>query len=652
MEIERIKPVKLVNLEQIFQDRNFIIPDYQRGFSWEDKQINDLIKDIENLYASDHMHYTGTIVASAQSPDNPDKFEIVDGQQRLTTLIILLKCIYEIDINRFENIKNIFLWRGQTGDEQLVLEPNAEVNQFYKSVIIDGDSPVSELKSEEAIRAAKIIFKKWLRGNLKKIDIICNVVTKRLGFIFYTPKYDKEIGIMFEVINNRGKELSELEKIKNYFIYYATIFDKNSLRKDINQRWVRIQMNLSRAKKTTLDDENSFLRFCYLVYYESNTKKAAKIYETLKDRYQAVHKDELIISDNVKDISNFVKFLDSASRYYLYFFRDKEFLDENTDLKLATHVDKTIKRMRCHHVHASIMPIYLAVMHKLSEYAEEVVSLLNLLEILNFRVYILPEITGRTDEKQSDLFDFAHKFFNEFEWNSNVSDDQYTYYSGHKIEGTIFNWIGDNMLDFVKHMSPVEKFMDSLVALAEPEEYNYYNWKGIRFFLASYEEYLKIKYKKTYDIQEVLKKRRSNGMEANDYLSIEHIWASKNLSEKYEENFIEKRRLGNFALLGLNSNQSLSDNDIPLKIEELNDFNSKNHGSLEMVQVAELKIILKEASEYLDKDGERRRTRKYFQDLSSKINDIRENKFISFALIRWHIEGEKVRTKSKVDSFT
>ncbi|MBK7570056.1 MAG: hypothetical protein IPI31_19785 [Bacteroidetes bacterium] len=66
------------------------------------------------------------------------------------------------------------------------------------------------------------------KREFKKIDIICNVVTKRLGFIFYTPKYDKEIGIMFEVINNRGKELSELEKIKNYFIYYATIFDKNS----------------------------------------------------------------------------------------------------------------------------------------------------------------------------------------------------------------------------------------------------------------------------------------------------------------------------------------------------------------------------------------------------------------------------------------
>ncbi len=90
---------ELLNLKDIFAqgERAFIIPEYQRGYSWEKRQRDDLIVDIENLFLSSYKHFTGTIVASYKKTSEEDKtnvYNIVDGQQRLTSLVILLSSLH------------------------------------------------------------------------------------------------------------------------------------------------------------------------------------------------------------------------------------------------------------------------------------------------------------------------------------------------------------------------------------------------------------------------------------------------------------------------------------------------------------------------------------------------------------------------------
>lgn len=70
---------KLLTLQDIFKNRFFSIPDYQRGYSWEDKQVEAILSDIEHLMKSNYIHYTGTIVATRK---NDTTYDIVDGQQR------------------------------------------------------------------------------------------------------------------------------------------------------------------------------------------------------------------------------------------------------------------------------------------------------------------------------------------------------------------------------------------------------------------------------------------------------------------------------------------------------------------------------------------------------------------------------------------
>ena len=73
-------------------DMEYIIPLYQRAYAWEDKQLIQLIEDINDV-ADDANYYIGALIVSRQG----NKFEVVDGQQRLTSLYLLLNCLgYEV----------------------------------------------------------------------------------------------------------------------------------------------------------------------------------------------------------------------------------------------------------------------------------------------------------------------------------------------------------------------------------------------------------------------------------------------------------------------------------------------------------------------------------------------------------------------------
>ncbi len=97
-------PDLVKSISQIFANRIFHVPDYQRGYSWEVKQWNDLLEDLD-LLSGQKTHFTGTLVlrqlgdGSSKMLDTKGQayssFDIIDGQQRLTTVVVLLKAIYD-----------------------------------------------------------------------------------------------------------------------------------------------------------------------------------------------------------------------------------------------------------------------------------------------------------------------------------------------------------------------------------------------------------------------------------------------------------------------------------------------------------------------------------------------------------------------------
>ena len=75
----------------------FYVPDYQRSYAWEDKQINDFFDDFKaNYNGVNKRYYYGTILLQSKEEEGiRERYDIVDGQQRLTTLVVFIKCLLD-----------------------------------------------------------------------------------------------------------------------------------------------------------------------------------------------------------------------------------------------------------------------------------------------------------------------------------------------------------------------------------------------------------------------------------------------------------------------------------------------------------------------------------------------------------------------------
>lgn len=628
----------LLSLEEIVKGNLFKIPDYQRGYSWEEEQLNDLLKDIEHIEKKNHRHYTGTIVITK---NDLGKYEIVDGQQRLTSLIILLKLIYDSESEKFKSILETFVLR-KNGD--YVLETNSDTQHYFREAILgDKKNLQADIKSKQNLIFAKKHFKKWLKKQENQ-EHVYNTVIEKLGFICYSPENTNEIGIMFEVINNRGKALSELEKIKNYFIYYATIHSSRSLKDKINHNWVTLLRHLSEAGITSNEEENKYLRNCYIVFYSTNKQKSWYVYDELKELYKPEDIENL--SDKLEEICEFIDFIEQAAQSYAFLMNDDTFKNSYKG-NYQNEISIALKRLRCHPVNASIMPLYISTMAYLFEKPEEVCELLQLIEKVNFRIYVIPNTKiARADSKQGDLFNWANELYWDSEWHTDQDEEPYYTWRERKIEGDIFRYVAMNLEDFVQVLCPEEVFIQSLT-LDLDEPYDYYQWNGLRFFLASYEEWLNENRKESWDIEKILitreeaKKKNRN----NDYLSKEHIWARANRNEDFSHDHREKRRLGNFVLLGLASNIQLQADDLEDKVELLIE-----KSSISMMQVSLLSKYIEQATYYASQ-YRAVKNKNYYWAQAAKLIDIRETELIKFALNRWKLKIERFTKFDRVDSF-
>ena len=617
---------ELKSFDDIMQEKHFFrIPDYQRGYSWEKQQRADLLKDIEYLIKSgyEYRHYTGTIVASKNNEETVDVandyvvFDVVDGQQRMASLILLLSVICRLlkksaVTSKYEHteIFSKFIQRGPIGNTVRKLRLGKEQDVLFGRLVTEGVTPSvrdAESKSDQNLINAVSQYQKWLKRDDVNIDDVLKCVCENLGFLLYAPEKDKELGIMFEVINNRGKALTELEKIKNYLIYYADKNDKSDIKKHVNEAWPRILKNLNEIDYTSNESEDRFLRNCWIVFKDTHKSRSHHVYDNLKHEWPP---DEENNEKHVSDILAFIEFLESAAKFYTQYLNRKGVTDKQERYWL--------ERISCHPADASITPLILAIFNEVTDQNERN-ELFELLEKLNFRFYGTG-IAGRSDSGQGELFDYANTFFN------NEQDE----------DGTIIDvqWLKDKLISFVNDRAKDKSFVEYLT-LDKDEAGNYYTWVGLKFFLASYEEYLRKQRKESIDIQQIMAPR--NPEAPNDFFHREHIWAEKDYTkiDDSRDLNVNKRRLGNFLLLKETENIKVS-NKPPEEKVKLYFADRKNDPNTLMIR--ELEDIFENAKEDEKKIKDRqRKTSKYWSKVYQRFLDKREEKMINFALERWRI---------------
>ena len=626
---------QLRTLPEIFEGSFFCIPDYQRGYAWDEKQIDELLKDVDHLLLDNSAirHYTGTLVLS-RSKKLVNQYNIVDGQQRLTTLVIFFKCISLFaDREDKEIIVTKYLKRGDVGNDQFVLKLNLDTNKFFEKVILSDcnleNCPIT-LESHERLLNAYNLINKWLSQKTASgasIEHILGVLEGRLGFLVYSPVEDAETGIMFEVINNRGKQLSELEKVKNYLIYCSIKLSAFSLRDDITEHWSDILQSLNKAKKTSPNEESSFLRYCLVVFFKMNKTDSQYGYDVLKSRIKIDQclQDVEKKNNTIIRLQDFIQFLKLSAKWY-------EHLYAPNYVGLDKAIKPLIENIRAQNVHASIMPLFLALVLKNKGKGEVLTRHLALLETLNFRVYIANGMTSRKDKGQGDLYQYASKYYYGNLLKHCVSDDERTI---GKVE-----LINDHqaleylLVSFTQNLAH-DGWFEASFDLDDKSSFDFYNWRGIRYFLMNYESSLQPN--KTINIDKILKSRSSG--KTNDYLSIEHLWATENrISEGQncrEVDYYQKRRLGNFVLLELRLNIQGSDDDVWIKADRyLDGFEQEAPTDLYHVRLAG-KSVRKTVKAMSDV----KKTINYYTDFYSEIINEQEERYIKFAMKRWSLKG-------------
>lgn len=643
---------ELLSLQDLFNKKIFRIPDYQRGYSWSSQQLNEFWEDIINL-PLDRDHYTGMISLKKLNRNETDKwteenwlfdtwgfnaYHVVDGQQRMTTFVILINEIVKFYRNLEENknktndtiyISSIPLTKiiedylvivkpdseGQLKTYKFGYEVDNPSHEFFKHKILEepNGGDIKETFYTLNLEKAKKHFADSLKelyekGQISDIEKLYIKLTQRLKFNIYNINNDFNVFIAFETMNNRGKRLSNLELLKNRLIYLSTLFDndedvKSTIRTKINDTWKEVYGFLGKNKDKSLNDDE-FLQAHWIIYF-GYSRKAQNDYAqfllkkhftqkrvlekiSLEEDYEEI--EETIDDESIVEVETSTEDVDSMP------------ITSRTKMKIGD-IGKYIDSMK------SVIPFwYFLNFPNLSSFDSEIKMWIDRINRLGF-VYFKPLTavvlskyeSNKTDYnrgkvieylKATERYIFLHFRFSNY--SSTYKNSYYynkaneLYFDKVKIEDLI-NEI--NKIDYLDSNSVINK--DSASAIINNfmrlfRNYKgYYSWATVRYFLYEYECNLMGNQANVKIYPEDIFKK-----DEKDKVSIEHIYpqtANNQYWISYYGNYSQEEKnfltgtLGNLLPLSMSINSQLqNDSFIDKKNRHPRGYSNGSHSEMEV----------------------------------------------------------------------
>ena len=234
----RVQPI-YVPLIDLLSNRLFCIPDYQRSYSWQKEHRTDMFDDIKKLQnePEDSFHFMATIVGLRRgerriSTSQYHVVDIVDGQQRITTLVLLLKAIERTlppDDEEAQELKKLLVKRDETSP--ILLQTNHDRSRYCANYLRSGVFPsideAQTLADRELLSAIHeceaFVNDEWDDG----IELL-GIIKNQLTFIFHEIDREAAVYTVFEVLNNRGLDVSWLDKLKSRLMAIAFADDQGN----------------------------------------------------------------------------------------------------------------------------------------------------------------------------------------------------------------------------------------------------------------------------------------------------------------------------------------------------------------------------------------------------------------------------------------
>ncbi|GAA8635991.1 hypothetical protein oki200_14540 [Helicobacter pylori] len=307
--------MELLDLDGVMEKGVFEIPSYQRGYAWQDRQLKDFWNDLEHVSKlGDKFHYMHSLtLRELENEFENSAFEIIDGQQRLATSLILLGLLAKTTQNKdpkysLINLEPILSYKyyGLSEAFRAITEEEKDLEafktSFYAKNLIDAYAFFKEKISDTPIETLEKMFDALIK---KMLFSVVGLNDNRIDPFS-----------SFETINNRGKDLSTLELLKNRLHFVAhKICDGKKLEKlqqEINDTYTLIYHDLRHFKDDHLE---GFLKHFVAYYYGEKGDFKKRLLEMEFNAHKR-YTDNTNFDEEYKKIDDLLFYLSYSSKVW------------------------------------------------------------------------------------------------------------------------------------------------------------------------------------------------------------------------------------------------------------------------------------------------------------------------------------------------
>ncbi|GAA8198220.1 DUF262 and DUF1524 domain-containing protein [Helicobacter pylori] len=280
------------------QNNQLVIPIYQRLYSWEKEQCKQLWDDIVKTGGSDQIegHFIGSILYVLDGITHSNNILlIIDGQQRLTTITLLLTALRDHWSDKRKEIEDHYLINSdKDGDKKFRLILSESDKDTLLS-LIDKDRRKPSEPSSKIMENFKL-FEEWIRKNTNQLETIFKGLEKLMIVEIALEKGKDDPQLIFESMNSKGMELTQTDLIRNYIVMETEIEKQEGF---YNKYWRSMEDELKQSKREDLF--NKFVRH-YLTIKTREIPNINKVYVAFKDYRQ---KEGIGIEDLLKDLQKY-----------------------------------------------------------------------------------------------------------------------------------------------------------------------------------------------------------------------------------------------------------------------------------------------------------------------------------------------------------
>ena len=328
-------------LDFLKKSPQFVIPIYQRTYSWTEKECRQLWDDIVRCGSSDKIavHFVGSIVyveSGLSQVTHQAPLLVIDGQQRLTSVSLLLAALAKavgesepFDGFSQRKIRNYYLLNPEESGERhfkLLLSQTDKLS--LNAIVASGEQP-----AQPSLRVSGNydLFERWIKSEKVDLAVLCKGLAKLVVVDIALTRDQDNPQLIFESMNSTGKELSQADLIRNFILMGLEPVLQTKL---YEQFWRPMELDFGQEAYGTHFD--SFMRH-YLTVMTGEIPKINAVYDAFKGHARTSRAD---FPDDKSHIESLVREIRDYARHFCAMALGSEL---DTDLKLAFHDLRELK---------------------------------------------------------------------------------------------------------------------------------------------------------------------------------------------------------------------------------------------------------------------------------------------------------------------